>query len=50
MIGGIAMQLIAGHLKSVAISYEEDIAKEDTELIKIAVLSGLLEMLADGAF
>ncbi len=46
-IGRIAVQLITGHLKSVTIRYQGDITKEDIAPIKVAVLSGLLEMLAD---
>ncbi len=46
-IGRIATQLIAGHLESVTIHYEGDIAKENTDPIKVAVLSGLLEMTTD---
>jgi len=47
MIGLVAAQLIEGHLKSLTIHYQGDIAKENTDPIKVAVLSGLLEMLAD---
>ncbi|MFC2001989.1 phosphoglycerate dehydrogenase [Chloroflexota bacterium] len=47
MIGRVAMQLIAGHLKSVTIQYEGDITRENTDPIKVAVLSGLLEMTTD---
>jgi len=46
-IGRVAMQLVTGHLKSLTISYQGDIAKEDTNPIKAAVLSGLLEMMTD---
>jgi len=47
MTGKIAMQLATGHLKSLTIRYEGDIAKENTDPVKVAVLSGLLEMLTD---
>jgi len=47
MIGLIAAQLIEGHLKSLTIRYQGDIAKENTDPIKVAVLSGLLETLTD---
>ena len=47
MIGRVAVQLIAGHLKSLTIRYEGDITQENTDPIKVAVLSGLLEMLTD---
>lgn len=47
MIGRVAMQLIAGHLKSLTIRYEGEITKENTDSIKVAVLSGLLEVLTD---
>lgn len=46
-IGRVATQLITGHLKSLAIRYHGDIAKEDTRSIKAAILGGLLEMLTD---
>lgn len=46
-IGKVALQLITGHLKSLTISYQGDIAKENTDAIKAAVLSGLLEMLTE---
>jgi D-3-phosphoglycerate dehydrogenase len=46
-IGLIAAQLIEGHLKSLTIHYQGDIAKENTDPIKVAVLSGLLETLTD---
>ncbi len=43
-IGRVAIQLISGHPESLTIRYQGDIAKENTDLIKVAVLSGLLEM------
>lgn len=46
-IGRIAMQLISGHLESINIKYQGDIARETTDPIKVAVLSGLLEMATD---
>lgn len=47
MIGLVAAQLIEGHLQSLTIRYQGDIAKENTDPLKVAVLSGLLEMLTD---
>lgn len=47
MIGLVAAQLIEGHLKSMTIRYQGDITKENTDPIKVAVLSGLLETLTD---
>lgn len=46
-IGLVAAQLIGGHLKSLTIHYQGDIAREDTALLKVAVLSGLLETLTE---
>jgi D-3-phosphoglycerate dehydrogenase len=46
-IGRIAVQLVTGHPESIAIRYQGDIARENTEPIKAAVLSGLLEMSTD---
>jgi len=46
-IGRVAVQLISGHPKTLTISYNGAIAREDTDPIKVAVLSGLLEMLTD---
>ena len=46
-IGKIAMQLVKGHLKSITICYEGTVAGEETGPIKVAVLSGLLEMMTD---
>lgn len=46
-IGRVAMQLIPGHPESLTIRYQGDIARESTDPIKVAVLSGLLEMTAD---
>jgi len=46
-IGRIAAQLMAGQLQSLAILYQGEIAGEDTNPIKIAILAGLLERLTD---
>ncbi|TRZ48432.1 MAG: phosphoglycerate dehydrogenase [Dehalococcoidia bacterium] len=46
-IGRVVVQLIEGQLKSLAIRYQGDIAKEDTNPIKVAVLAGLLETLTE---
>lgn len=46
-IGRIAMQLLSGHMESLTIRYQGDIARENTDPIKVAVLSGLLEMTTD---
>ena len=46
-IGRVATQLIPGHPESLTIRYQGDIARESTDPIKVAVLSGLLEMTAD---
>lgn len=46
-IGRVAVQLISGHPKSLTIHYQGDIARENTDPIKVAVLSGLLEMTTD---
>jgi len=46
-IGRVAVQLLEGQLKSITIRYQGDIAKEDTNPIKAAVLSGLLETLTE---
>ena len=46
-IGLIAAQLIEGHIKSLTIRYEGEIARENTEPLKVAVLSGLLELLTE---
>ena len=43
-IGKVAAQLISGHPKSLTIRYEGDIIREDTNPVKVAILSGLLEM------
>ena len=47
IIGLVAAQLMGGHLKSLTIHYQGDIAKENTDPIKVAVLSGLLETLTE---
>jgi D-3-phosphoglycerate dehydrogenase len=47
VIGRIAIQLVTGKLKSLTIRYEGDIAKENCEPVKVAILSGLLEMLVE---
>ena len=46
-IGRVAVQLLEGHPESLAIRYQGDIAREDTGLIKVAVLAGLLETLTE---
>ena len=46
-IGRVAAQLLEGQLESLTIRYEGDIAKEDTNPIKVAVLAGLLEILSE---
>jgi len=46
-IGRIIMQLLSGQLESLTVRYQGDIARENTDPIKAAVLSGLLEMLTD---
>jgi len=46
-IGRVAVQLLAGHPESLTIRYQGDIAKEDTNPIKVAVLTGLLESLTE---
>jgi len=46
-IGKIAVQLMEGQLKSLSLLFQGDIAKEDTNPIKIAVLAGLLEALTE---
>lgn len=46
-IGRIAMQLIQGHPESLIMRYQGDITRENTDPIKVAILSGLLEMTAD---
>ena len=46
-IGRVAVQLLAGHPESLTIRYQGDIAREDTDPIKVAVLAGLLETLAE---
>ncbi|MFO8144102.1 MAG: phosphoglycerate dehydrogenase [Dehalococcoidales bacterium] len=46
-IGRIAVQLVEGLLKSITIRYQGDIAGEDTNPIKVAVLTGLLESLTE---
>jgi len=46
-IGRVAVQLLEGQLKSLTIRYQGDIAKEDTNPIKAAVLAGLLETLTE---
>lgn len=46
-IGRVATQLIPGHPESLTIRYQGDIARENTDPIKVAVLSGLLEMTTD---
>jgi D-3-phosphoglycerate dehydrogenase len=47
MIGRIAVQLLEGPPQSLTIRYQGDIAKEDTNPIKVAVLAGLLESLTE---
>jgi len=46
-IGRVAVQLLAGHPESLTIRYQGDIAREDTNPIKVAVLAGLLETLTE---
>lgn len=46
-IGKVAVQLISGRPESLTIGYQGDIAKEETGPIKVAVLSGFLEMITD---
>jgi len=46
-IGRIAMQLSSGQMESLTVRYQGDIARENTDPIKVAVLSGLLEMMTD---
>ncbi|MDD5591202.1 MAG: ACT domain-containing protein, partial [Dehalococcoidales bacterium] len=46
-IGRIAVQLIEGSFKSLTIRYQGDIAREDTQPIKVAVLAGLLEAVTE---
>ncbi len=46
-IGRVAVQLLAGHPESLTIRYQGDIAREDTDPIKVAVLAGLLETLTE---
>lgn len=46
-LGRVAVQLLEGQLKSLTIRYQGDIAKEDTNPIKAAVLAGLLETLTE---
>ncbi len=46
-IGRIAVQLMEGQLESLTISYQGDIARENTDPIKVAVLTGLLEPLTE---
>ena len=46
-VGTVAAQLSSGHLKSLTIRYQGDIAREETDPVKVAVLSGLLEMMTD---
>lgn len=46
-IGGVAVQLLAGQPESLTIRYQGDIAKEDTNPIKVAVLAGLLGSLTE---
>ncbi len=46
-IGRIAMQLVKGHFESLTIHYQGSIATEETGPIKVAILSGLLEMMTD---
>ncbi|MFQ5996245.1 MAG: phosphoglycerate dehydrogenase [Dehalococcoidales bacterium] len=47
IIGRVAVQLLEGQPKSLTIRYQGDIAKEDTDLVKVAVLAGLLETLTE---
>lgn len=46
-IGRVAAQLSTGHLNSLTIHYQGDIAREETGPVKVAILSGLLEMITD---
>jgi D-3-phosphoglycerate dehydrogenase len=46
-IGRVAVQLISGQPTTLCINYQGNIALEDTDPIKVAVLSGLLEMLTE---
>ncbi len=46
-IGRIAVQLISGHPESLTIRYQGDIARQETGPVKVAVLSGLLEIITD---
>ena len=46
-IGRIAMQLVKGNLSTIRISYEGTIAQEQTNPIKVAIISGILEMMSD---
>ncbi|MFC1903626.1 phosphoglycerate dehydrogenase [Chloroflexota bacterium] len=46
-IGKVAVQLISGRPKSLTIRYQGDIATEDTDPVKVAVLSGLLDMITE---
>ena len=46
-VGRVAVQLLEGHPESLTIRYQGDIAKEDTNPIKVAVLAGLLETLTE---
>jgi len=46
-IGRIAVQILEGHPNSLTIRYQGDIAREDTNPIKVAVLAGLLGSLTE---
>ncbi len=46
-IGRIAVQLLEGHPDSLTIRYQGDIAREDTNPVKAAVLAGLLNGLTE---
>jgi D-3-phosphoglycerate dehydrogenase len=46
-VGRIAVQLLEGHPDSLTISYQGDIAREDTDPVKVAVLAGLLNGLTE---
>jgi len=46
-IGRIAVQLLEGHPDSLTIRYQGDIAREDTNPIKVSVLAGLLDGLTE---
>jgi len=46
-IGRIAVQLLEGHPDSLTIRYQGDIAREDTNPVKVAVLAGLLNGLTE---